>query len=262
MPSDNQVHLTGKGVSISEGRSDETLLNWLRQDIDGHCGTKEGCAEGDCGACSVVISDTNLNDEPMWRVVNSCILFLPALHGREVITVEGLSKPKCELHPTQTAMVELNGSQCGYCTPGFMMTLAEAAHRDDLDEPWKFHDQLSGNLCRCTGYRPIRESLRVIAGSQQSVLMSERLQEVETNLPPLDYQTDSTAFGDLKFSMSCSISRANTPTPYCSVGVPIWGFLRPNVISHFPNSLQLRVSLSCVHSRLARRDSTWEPPSP
>ena len=247
-----KFNLNGKGVSISEGRSDETLLNWLRQDIDGHCGTKEGCAEGDCGACSVVISDTNLNDEPMWRVVNSCILFLPALHGREVITVEGLSKPKCELHPTQTAMVELNGSQCGYCTPGFMMTLAEAAHRDDLDEPWKFHDQLSGNLCRCTGYRPIRESLRVIAGSQPSDLMSERLQEVETNLPPLDHQADSTAFWRPQvLNELLHLKSIHLDALLLSGGTDL-GLLKTKRHQPFPNSLPPKASLSCVHSRLAR----------
>ena len=117
-------------------------------------GTKEGCAEGDCGACSVVGSDTSLNDEPMWRVVNSCILFLPALHGREVITVEGLSKPKCQL--TRHAMVELNGSQCGYYAR-IHDDAGGGSTSEDLDEPGNF-DQLSGNLCRCTGYRQLRES--------------------------------------------------------------------------------------------------------
>jgi len=187
-------NLNGKPVSLSEVPSDRTLLTWLRDDIDGHCGTKEGCAEGDCGACSVVISDQNPKGDPTWRVVNSCILFLPALHGREVITVEGLGTPSCALHPVQDAMVDTNGSQCGYCTPGFIMTLVEAAHRQDLDEAWKFHDQLSGNLCRCTGYRPIRDSLKLVAGTTPDDILKERLSATPQALSQLEYHDQKTSF--------------------------------------------------------------------
>lgn len=187
-------NLNGKPVSLSEAPSDRTLLTWLRDGIDGHCGTKEGCAEGDCGACSVVISDYNPQGNATWRVVNSCILFLPALHGREVITVEGLGTSKCTLHPVQEAMVDTNGSQCGYCTPGFIMTLAEAAHRQDLNETWKFHDQLSGNLCRCTGYRPIRDSLKIVAGTAPNDIFKKRLSEAPDELAPLEHHSEQSSF--------------------------------------------------------------------
>ena len=189
-----EFNLNGKPVSLLDSRSDATLLNWLRNDIDGYCGTKEGCAEGDCGACSVLISDRTVDGQPTWRVVNSCILFVPSLHGREVITVEGLSQPNCTLHPAQSAMVDTNGSQCGYCTPGFVMTLAEASHRQDLDAQWKLHDQLSGNLCRCTGYRPIRESLKLVAGSGPDDILAQRLPNAPMSLPSLEHQADETSF--------------------------------------------------------------------
>lgn len=189
-----QFNLNGRPTEISDIRSDATLLNWLRNDIDGYCGTKEGCAEGDCGACSVLISDQTVDGQPTWRVVNSCILFVPSLHGREVVTVEGLSQPSCKLHPAQSAMVDTNGSQCGYCTPGFVMTLAEASHRQDLDAQWKLHDQLSGNLCRCTGYRPIRESLKLVAGSGPDDILAQRLPYTPKSLPSLNHKAGETSF--------------------------------------------------------------------
>ena len=131
----------------------ETLLWWLRR--EGHVGTKEGCAEGDCGACTVLVREGS-----RLRSVNSCLQFVAALEGLEVWTVEGLGGE----HPAQTALVDALGSQCGYCTPGFVMSLAEACHRDAMT-PAQLDDQICGNLCRCTGYRPIRDALREVAGS-------------------------------------------------------------------------------------------------
>jgi len=131
----------------------ETLLWWLRK--TGRVGTKEGCAEGDCGACTVLI-----REGASLRSVNSCLQLVPALEGLEVWTVEGLGGD----HPAQVAMVEAMGSQCGYCTPGFVMSLAEACHRDGLDQA-QLDDQICGNLCRCTGYRPIRDALVQVAGT-------------------------------------------------------------------------------------------------
>ena len=116
-------------------------------------GTKEGCNEGDCGACSVVVTD-----ERGACALNACILLLPQLDGRAVRTVEGLTGPNGEPHPVQAAMVEHHGSQCGFCTPGFVVTMA-AAHangRRDHD------DQLAGCLCRCTGYAPILRAARAV----------------------------------------------------------------------------------------------------
>ncbi len=137
--------LNGEAVCLTGIDPARTLLDWLREDR-GLTGTKEGCNEGDCGACTVMVTD-----EDGARALNACILFLPQLHGKAVRTVEGLTGPNGELHPVQQAMVDYHGSQCGFCTPGFVMSMA-TAHRNGATD----HDnQLAGNLCRCTGYAPI-----------------------------------------------------------------------------------------------------------
>ena len=156
--------LNGRPVVAENLQPTSTLLRWLR-DQKGLTGTKEGCAEGDCGACSVVVVDPLGEQGPTLRSVNSCLMLTQSLEGQQVFTVEGLQGDDETPHPVQEAMVKHLGSQCGYCTPGFIMAMAEGAHRSDLDEPWKLNDQLCGNLCRCTGYRPIRDALRDVAGT-------------------------------------------------------------------------------------------------
>lgn len=127
-----------------------TLLDWLREERR-LTGTKEGCNEGDCGACTVMVSDAGGT-----RPLNACILFLPQLHGCAVRTVEGIAGPDGTLHPVQQAMIEHHGSQCGFCTPGFVVSMAVAHLNGDTD-----HDTaLAGNLCRCTGYAPIVRAAR------------------------------------------------------------------------------------------------------
>ena len=122
-----------------------TLLDWLRIDQN-LAGTKEGCNEGDCGACSVMITD-----QTGAKALNACILFLPQLDGKTIRTVEGVSAPDGTPHPVQTEMINHHGSQCGFCTPGFVVSMATAHLNGDTD-----HDvTLAGNLCRCTGYAPI-----------------------------------------------------------------------------------------------------------
>ncbi len=136
--------LNGTQVQMTEAPT-RTLLDYLRE-TRGLCGTKEGCNEGDCGACTVMVTD-----DTGTRALNACILFLPQLHGKSVRTVEGLTGPNGEPHPVQTAMVAHHGSQCGFCTPGFVVSMAVAHLNGDTD-----HDTtLAGNLCRCTGYAPI-----------------------------------------------------------------------------------------------------------
>lgn len=146
--------LNGERIRVDGADSNLTLLNFLRS--TGRTGSKEGCAEGDCGACSVALLERDAQGHATYRAITSCITLLPMVAGREVITVEGVDRDG--QHPLQKAMVENYGSQCGYCTPGFVMSMFEAYYRDDLDAGWKLVDQLSGNLCRCTGYRPIRDA--------------------------------------------------------------------------------------------------------
>ena len=149
----------GSVVEIDDPKPTRTVLEWLREDQ--RCtGTKEGCAEGDCGACTVVLGELD-GDRLALKPVNACIQFLPTLDGKALFTVEDLA-PDGRLHPAQQAMVECHGSQCGFCTPGFVMSLWSCyqQHLAAGTQPSRqqLADDLSGNLCRCTGYRPILDA--------------------------------------------------------------------------------------------------------
>lgn len=145
--------LNGENVDLCNVHPTTTLLDFLRE-RRGLTGTKEGCNEGDCGACTVVVFDHRA-----LYPLNACILFLPQLHGKAVRTVEGLSAPD-ELSIVQKAMIDMHGSQCGFCTPGFVASMTAAAINGDRD-----HDTtLAGNLCRCTGYQPIYDAARACEG--------------------------------------------------------------------------------------------------
>jgi len=137
--------LNGTPVRVTGESPTRTVLDWLREE-HGLCGTKEGCNEGDCGACTVMVTD-----DAGSRALNACILFLPQLHGKALRTVEGLEGPDGAPHPVQRAMVDHHASQCGFCTPGFVVSLAVAHGQGATDHD----DRLAGNLCRCTGYAPI-----------------------------------------------------------------------------------------------------------
>jgi xanthine dehydrogenase small subunit len=165
--SDIAFLLNGTPVRVSGSTPTRTLLDWLREER-GLTGTKEGCNEGDCGACTVMVTD---DSGP--RALNACILFLPQLHGKSLRTVEGLSGPAGEPHPVQQAMVDHHGSQCGFCTPGFVVSMAvgHATGRTDHD------DVLAGNLCRCTGYAPIIRAAKAAESAPVPVWM--------TDTPPL-----------------------------------------------------------------------------
>ena len=153
--------LDGKVVELDDVDPTRTVLQFLREDLR-RTGTKEGCAEGDCGACTVVLAEISRDGERVClRPVNACIQFLPTLDGKELITVESLSRDG-ELHPVQQAMISCHGSQCGFCTPGFVMSLYALYETNPNPGRRDIDDALAGNLCRCTGYRPIVAAARAM----------------------------------------------------------------------------------------------------
>ena len=145
----------GQAVALDNVPPDRTLLEVLREDL-ACTGTKEGCGEGDCGACTVVLGEA-VGGQLQYKAVNSCIRLAHSVQGMAVWTVEDLASASGELHPAQEAMVQCHGSQCGFCTPGFVMSLFgmyQNSGGKPVDRAQAAAD-LSGNLCRCTGYRPI-----------------------------------------------------------------------------------------------------------
>ena len=150
-----RFYYQGAVREVSNAAPTQTVLQHLREDL--HCtGTKEGCAEGDCGACTVIIG--SLHDGKLeMKAVNSCIQLTPTLDGKALFSVEDVQQAGGQLHPVQQAMLECHGSQCGFCTPGFVMSLWGMYLKQDGKKPSRCEvdDALSGNLCRCTGYRPI-----------------------------------------------------------------------------------------------------------
>jgi len=163
--------LNGEQIELAEVDATTTLLDWLRE-TKGLTGTKEGCNEGDCGACTVMVRDTHGA-----KALNACILFLPQLDGKAVRTIEGISGPGGALHPVQDAMITHHGAQCGFCTPGFVVSMAVAHQAGDRNH----NDALAGNLCRCTGYAPIVRAAEVAAEAPVPEWMADTLP------PPADF---------------------------------------------------------------------------
>tara|TARA_Y100000590_G_scaffold46549_1_gene49338 strand:+ start:1233 stop:2678 length:1446 start_codon:yes stop_codon:yes gene_type:complete len=143
---------------INNPNPNETLLNFIRNDLKKN-GTKEGCAEGGCGACTVVLGSLEKNTIK-YQSINACIVFLPTIHNKQLILIEDLQENKNTLHPVQESMLNFHGSQCGFCTPGFIMSLF-AMYKNNYTYSEKIiKDSIAGNLCRCTGYKPIMESAK------------------------------------------------------------------------------------------------------
>src|ERR1019366_5775392 len=159
--------LNGTPVRVRGDAPQTSLLDYVRS--RGLTGAKEGCAEGECGACAVLFVAENAAGAVVYQPVNSCLVPLPAVAGREIYTVEALAEAG-RLADVQRAMIEHNGSQCGYCTPGFVVSMFAEHYRGrhgDRDE-----HALGGNLCRCTGYRPIRDAMLSVGPPPEGEFLS------------------------------------------------------------------------------------------
>ncbi len=158
----NPIKFTINGNAVEASvRADLTVLEWLRSDPQLR-GTKEGCAEGDCGACSILVARPG-DAAPDYRAANSCIMLMGQIEGCSRVTVEGLAAKESSLHPVQAKMAENGSTQCGFCTPGIVMSLAGLLNKNANPDEEQIHDALAGNLCRCTGYRPIVEAAKSAA---------------------------------------------------------------------------------------------------
>jgi len=179
-----------------------TALDFLRE--QGLTGCKEGCAEGECGACSVMLARAGLQAETEWVAVNACLIPIAALDGQELITAEGLGEA-ADLHPVQHEMAVRGGSQCGYCTPGFVCSMAAEYYRPGrhpTDEPadaehgpngFDLH-ALSGNLCRCTGYRPIRDAAYALGTPGDDDALASRIHQPAPEPTPTHLTQDGSSF--------------------------------------------------------------------
>lgn len=183
--------LNGRRCDVSGLPPTMTLLQYLRGPAGLH-GSKEGCAEGDCGACTVMVARIEKDGVARYRSINACIALLPSLDGRQIVTVDYLREiAGGDLHPVQRAMVDCHASQCGFCTPGFVMAITNALQNDPKADETAIHDAIAGNLCRCTGYRPILDAARKAQ-----------------NLPRVDIPVDADALKSLTRS---SMLRYETP---------------------------------------------------
>ncbi|MFF8261522.1 xanthine dehydrogenase small subunit [Streptomyces virginiae] len=207
-----RITVNGKETPISPAAPHTTVLDFLRE--RGLTGTKEGCAEGECGACSVLVARPGVNKPTDWVAVNACLVPVAALDGQEVVTSEGLAAADASgttavLHPVQEEMAVRGGSQCGYCTPGFVCSMASeyyrpdrCAHADRADgsdgsehgpNGFDLH-ALSGNLCRCTGYRPIRDAAFAVGMPAEDDPLARRREQSPPEPVATRYTQDDSAF--------------------------------------------------------------------
>lgn len=169
----------GKPTQVDEFSPDETLLDYLRL-REGAIGTKEGCNEGDCGACTVALGSMQ-GGKLVYEPVNACIQLLGMVDGKDIIAVDDLAQDG-QLHPVQQAMVDHHGSQCGFCTPGFVMALFSLYHAGVKPDRATVNDWIAGNLCRCTGYRPIADAALASITGKADDFLSRRKQKMSREL--------------------------------------------------------------------------------
>lgn len=198
--------LNGEEISLTDVAPDLTLLDWLRLERRLR-GSKEGCAEGDCGACTVLVGRL-MDDEIIYDTVTACIRFVASLHGTHVVTIEHLRGENGALHPVQQAMVDHHGSQCGFCTPGFVMSLYGLWMRNPDPSQAAVEKALQGNLCRCTGYAPIiraAQSMSSYGQPQGDPLWAERIAVSNTLKAMHDGRRVEIGEGDGKIIIPASV---------------------------------------------------------
>ncbi|GAA5155203.1 FAD binding domain-containing protein [Microbacterium pseudoresistens] len=209
---DIAVTVNGERRGLAGVPAHATALDWLRD--TGLSGSKEGCAEGECGACAMLLATPAVDGGTSWTPVNACLVPVYALNGQEVVTAEGLGTID-DLHPVQEKLAEAGGSQCGYCTPGFACSMAGEYYREDRvaadDDACPVHDDdahddpehgpngfdlhaLSGNLCRCTGYRPIRDAAYSLGAPEADDPLRQRLDKPAPVAVATDAEIDGARF--------------------------------------------------------------------
>ena len=235
------VRVNGRALALTDIAPHTTTLDWLR--LQGLTGCKEGCAEGECGACSVLVARPGSDTPTEWAALNACLVPIAALDGQEVVTAEGLGTVD-DLHPVQHEMAVRGGSQCGYCTPGFVCSMAAEYYRpgrtaasdgSDAADGGNGHEPgergpngfdlhaLSGNLCRCTGYRPIRDAAYALGEPAKADPLAARQAEAPPAVRATVLSTDSGDFvrpAALSDALSLLASR---PDALVVAGCTDWG---------------------------------------
>ncbi len=186
-----------KVYSISNPDPNETILNYVRLKLK-KTGTKEGCAEGGCGACTIVLGELE-NNKIIYKAINSCISFVSSLEGKQLILVEDLVSKNGTLHPVQNAMIKYHGSQCGFCTPGFVMSLFAMYKNFSSYNNEKIQDSISGNLCRCTGYRPIIDAAKSLNKANRLDQFNKNIKKTLNLLKNINSENLSIKNGNKKY---------------------------------------------------------------